>query len=164
MLTKIQALLTGAKQKLDKEQVNMTEKCDTTLLQTMPTKLKDPSKLTISCNIDGVEISSDLCDLGPSINLMPLNKVKELKLEEIIPSNITPTLANLSITHPHSVLQDLLVYVNGLFFTIDFYDDLETCYQIEDKGIKDDKGRNKGQLSGVRVSLAPDVLRHGPSS
>lgn len=33
----MKVLLTGTKQKLDKEKVNMTEKCDTILLQTMPT-------------------------------------------------------------------------------------------------------------------------------
>lgn len=62
----------------------MTEKCDTTLLQTMPTKLKDPGKFTISCTIGGVEIPHAVCDLGSSINLMPLNKAKELNLGEIM--------------------------------------------------------------------------------
>ena len=38
-----------------------------------------------------------------------------------------------------------------------YADDLEICYQMEDKGIKDDKGRKEGQVSDVRVSLAPDV-------
>lgn len=100
----IKVLLTGTEQKLDKEQVNMTEKCDTTLLQTMPTKLKDPDKFTISCTIGGVEIPRALCDLGSSINLVPLNKEKELNLGEIIPGNATLTLADLSVTRPHGVL------------------------------------------------------------
>ena len=40
---------------------------------------------------------------------------------------------------------------------IPYANDLETCYHMEHKGIKDDKGRKKGEVSGVRVSLAPDV-------
>lgn len=141
---------------------------------------------------------------------MPLNKEKELNLGEIMHSNVTLTLADLFVTHPHGVLQDVLVQVNGLVFPADFVVvdmkggtndsvilerpllavgkvliDLETselslklnnkkwCLmpmnghrmhmvwkhdnQMEDKGIKDDKGRKKGQLSGVRVSLALDV-------
>lgn len=54
----------------------MTEKYDTTLLQTMPTKLKGSGKFTISCTIGGVEIPYALCDSGLSINLIPLNKAK----------------------------------------------------------------------------------------
>ncbi|XP_050919029.1 uncharacterized protein LOC127136526 [Lathyrus oleraceus] len=112
MLTKIQ--------KLDKEQVNMTEKCDTILLQTMPKKLKDPGKFTNSCTIGGVEIPHALCYLGSIINLMPLDKAKELNLGEIIPCNVTLTLADLSVTHPHDVLQDVLVHVDELVFPTDF--------------------------------------------
>lgn len=51
---------------------------------------------------------------------MPLNNAKELNLGEIIPSNITLTLVDLSITHPHGVLQDVLVHVASLFFPADF--------------------------------------------
>lgn len=50
---------------------------------------------------------------------MPLNKVKELKLGEIIPSNMTLTLAYSYATHPHGILQDVLVHVIGLVFPVD---------------------------------------------
>lgn len=39
---------------------------------------------------------------------------------EIIPSNVTLTLVDLSFTHHHGVLQDVLVHANGLFFHSDF--------------------------------------------
>lgn len=38
-----------------------------------------------------------------------------------------------------------------------YVNNLETCYQIEEKGSKVDNGKNKGNLSGVRVSLATYV-------
>lgn len=38
-----------------------------------------------------------------------------------------------------------------------YIDNLETCYRVEEKGSKVDKGKKKGKLSGVRVSLASDV-------
>lgn len=60
----MKALLNGTKQKVVKEQVNMTEKDEMTVPQTFPPKLKDPGKFTISCNIDGVNIPHVLCDLG----------------------------------------------------------------------------------------------------
>ena len=68
------------------------------------TQLKDPGKFTISCTIGGVDILHAQCDLGSSINIMPLNKEKELSLGEIIPSNITLTLDDLFVTHPQGVL------------------------------------------------------------
>ncbi|XP_050909932.1 uncharacterized protein LOC127123787 [Lathyrus oleraceus] len=120
MLTTLQALLKGTKQKVVKEQVNMTEKDGMAVPQTLPPKLKDPCKFTISCNIGGVKIPHTLCDLGSSINFIPLNKVKEFNLGEIIPSNMTLTLADSSITHLFGILQDVLVHVDGLMFPANF--------------------------------------------
>ncbi|XP_050891208.1 uncharacterized protein LOC127096692 [Lathyrus oleraceus] len=113
-------LLKVTKQKLVKEQVNMIEKDETTVPPTLPSKLKDPGKFITAYTIDGVKIPSALCDLGSSINVMPLNKVKELNLGEIIPSNMTLTLVDLSVTHPLRILQDVLVHVDGLVFSVDF--------------------------------------------
>lgn len=65
----------------------MTKKDEMAVPPTFPQKLKDPGKFTITCTVGGVNIPHDLCDLGSSINVMPLNQVKELNLGEIIPSN-----------------------------------------------------------------------------
>lgn len=116
----MKALLKGIKQKVVKERVNMTEKDETAVPQTLPLKLKDLGKFTISCNIGGVNIPHTLCDLGSSINVMPLNKAKELKLGEIIPSNMTSTLVDSFVTLPLGILHDMLVHVDGLVFPADF--------------------------------------------
>lgn len=102
------------------EQVNITEKDETTVPQTLPQKLKDPNKVTIFCTIGGVKIPYTLYDLRSSINVIPLNKVKELKLGEIIPSNMTLILADSSVTHSLGILQDVLVHVDNLVFPADF--------------------------------------------
>lgn len=39
---------------------------------------------------------------------------------EIIPSNMTLTLAYSSVTQPLGILRDVLVHVDGLVFPIDF--------------------------------------------
>lgn len=188
----MKALLKGTKQKLVKEHVNMTEKDETTMPQTFPPKLKDPDKFTISYTIGGVKIPHTLCNLWFSINVMPLNNVKELKLGKTILSNMTLTLIDPYVKHLLGILQDTLVHVDGLvfpayFMVIDmkeysgrsiilgrpflatgkalidvetselilkfnkekvvfnvygwtpYVDDLETCYQLEEKGSKDDK-------------------------
>ncbi|XP_050875054.1 uncharacterized protein LOC127078665 [Lathyrus oleraceus] len=189
----------------------MTKKGDTTVPQPLPPNIKDPGKLTIACTIGGVKIPHTLFDLESSINVIPLNKVKELKLGEITPSNMTLILADSSVTHPLGILHDMLVHIDGLVFPADFVvinmkedsvgsfilghpflatgkalidvetdelvlkfnkekvvfnmyewrlymDDLKTCYQLEEKGSKDDKGNKESELTGVRVSLVPDML------
>lgn len=75
-------LLKGTKEKVVKEHVNMTEKDDMVVPQSLPSKLKDPGKLSISCNIGGMKIPHAICDLGSSINVMSLKTVKELKVGE----------------------------------------------------------------------------------
>lgn len=114
------ALLKGTKQKLVKEQVNKTWKDETTVPQALPPKMKDPVKFTITCTIGGVNIPHSLCDLGSSIDVMPLNKFKELKHGEVIPSNMTLTLADSTITHLIGIIQDMLVHVDCLVFLADF--------------------------------------------
>lgn len=82
----------------------MIEKGDMEVPQALPQKLKDPGKFTISCSIGGVKILHTLCDLGSSINVIPLNKVKELNLGQIIQSNMTLTLDDLYVTYPRGIL------------------------------------------------------------
>ncbi|XP_050918938.1 uncharacterized protein LOC127136424 [Lathyrus oleraceus] len=86
----------------------------------VPPKMKDPGEFNITYTIGGLKISHDLCDLGSSINIIPLSKFKELKIREIIPSNMTLTLVDSSLTHPLGILQDMLVHVDGLTFPADF--------------------------------------------
>ncbi|XP_050909769.1 uncharacterized protein LOC127123611 [Lathyrus oleraceus] len=74
-------LLKGTKEKVVKEHVNMTEKDDMVVPQSLPSKLKHPGKLSISCNIGGMKIPHAICDLGSSINIMSLKTVKELKVD-----------------------------------------------------------------------------------
>lgn len=68
------ALLKGTKEKIDKDYVNMTE--EVVKSQVLPSKLKDPRKFTISCNTSKVNILHAQCDLGASINVIPLKTVK----------------------------------------------------------------------------------------
>ncbi|XP_050919528.1 uncharacterized protein LOC127137082 [Lathyrus oleraceus] len=82
--------------------------------------MKDPGKFTFACIIGGVNIPHVLWDLVSSINVMPLSKVKDFNLGEIIHSNMTLTLVDSSITHKLGMLQDVLVHVDGLVFPADF--------------------------------------------
>ncbi|XP_050914803.1 uncharacterized protein LOC127129710 [Lathyrus oleraceus] len=104
MLKQLQVLMKGGKQKLTQEQVNMAEKEETIELSEVPPKMKDPEEFNITCTIGGMKIPHNLCDLGSSINVIPLNKFKKLEIREIIPSNMTLTLVDSSVTRPLGIV------------------------------------------------------------
>ncbi|XP_063948152.1 uncharacterized protein LOC135152235 [Daucus carota subsp. sativus] len=82
------------------ETVALTEECSAVLQQKLPPKLKDPGSFTIPCTIGKLSFDKCLCDLGASINLMPLSVFKKLGLPEPKPTNMYLQLADRSITYP----------------------------------------------------------------
>ena len=113
-------LLTGRKRPRDDENIALSENCSAILQKNLPPKLKDPDAFTIPCSIGPVEVGKALCDLGASINLMPLFMMKKLGCGEPKPTRMTLTLADRSISYPFGVLEDVLVKVNELVFPTDF--------------------------------------------
>ena len=61
-----------------------------------------------------------LCDLGASINLMPLSIFRRLGLSEAKPTTITLQLADRSLKYPRGVIEDVLVKVDNFIFLTDF--------------------------------------------
>ncbi|XP_037491619.1 uncharacterized protein LOC105629545 [Jatropha curcas] len=81
--------------------------------QTMlPTELKDPGSFIIPCKLGKVDFPRCLCDLGTSINLMPLSLFKKLGLEdEVKRTNMVLQLADQTIKRPYGIIEDVLVTV-----------------------------------------------------
>lgn len=52
--------------------VALTQECSQFSQRKLPPKLKDPTSFTIPCNIGDYFYGRALCDLGESINSMPL--------------------------------------------------------------------------------------------
>ena len=73
----------------DFETVNLNEECSAILQRNLPQKLKDPGNFTIPCTIGNSIFEKALCDLGASINLMPLSIFRRLGLGEARPTTIT---------------------------------------------------------------------------
>ena len=71
------------------ETVNLTEECNAILHRKFPHKLKDPGSFTIPCKIGNSIFERALCDLGASINLMPLFIFRRLGLGEARPMMVT---------------------------------------------------------------------------
>ena len=72
----------GNKRKLeDYETVKLNEECSAIILNKLPPKVKDLGSFTIPCTIGNCHFDKVLCDLGVSINLMPLPIMQKLGLE-----------------------------------------------------------------------------------
>ena len=69
-------ILSQKRRLADFETVNLTEECSAILQRKLPQKLKDPGSFTIPCTIGNAIFERALCDLGASINLMPLSILK----------------------------------------------------------------------------------------
>ncbi|XP_062080505.1 uncharacterized protein LOC133785270 [Humulus lupulus] len=102
------------------ETVALTEECSTILQRRLPQKLGDPGSFTIPCTIGNFESMNALCDLGVSINLMPLSACRRLKLGEARPATVTLQLADRSLPHPRGIIEDVLVKVEKFIFPADF--------------------------------------------
>ncbi|KAL5548894.1 hypothetical protein UlMin_004125 [Ulmus minor] len=102
------------------EKVMLTEECSAILQRKLPPKLKDPGSFTIPCTIGDFEFDKVLCDLGASINLMPLSIFRKLGLGEVKPTTVSLQLADRSIKHPRGIIEDVLMKVDKFIFPADF--------------------------------------------
>ncbi|XP_019248845.1 PREDICTED: uncharacterized protein LOC109228121 [Nicotiana attenuata] len=66
------------------------------------------------------EFRRSLCDLGASVNLMPLSVFRVLGLGEPRPTTVILQLADRSLSHPEGVTKDVLVQVGSFIFPVDF--------------------------------------------
>ena len=103
----------------DIETVNLTEECSAILQRKFPQKLKDPGSFIIPCKIGNSIFKRALCDLGASINLMPLSIFRRVGLGEARPTTVTLQLADRSLKHPRGVIEDVLVKVDKFIFPAD---------------------------------------------
>ncbi|KAM6567781.1 hypothetical protein CsatA_026909 [Cannabis sativa] len=102
------------------ETVALTEGCSAMLKNKIPPKLKDPGSFTIPISIGGRDVGRALCDLGASINLMPMSIFKKLGIGEARPTTVTLQLADRSMAHPDGKIEDVLVQVDKFIFPADF--------------------------------------------
>ncbi|XP_045831120.1 uncharacterized protein LOC123922450 [Trifolium pratense] len=113
-------LLTKKRKPLDDDTVDMTEECSAIIQKKLPQKKKDPGSFTIPCSIGNISVGRALCDLGASINLMPLSMMKKIPGAVAKPTKMQLSLADRSIVHPYGILHDVLVRVAEFVFPADF--------------------------------------------
>ncbi|XP_073304099.1 uncharacterized protein [Primulina huaijiensis] len=100
--------------------INLTENCSALVQKKIPPKLKDPGSFSIPCVIGDIVFHKALCDLGASINLMPLSVFRKLGLGEPKPTRMSLQLADRSVKYTRGVIVDVLVKVDKFIFPADF--------------------------------------------
>ena len=68
----MKVILSKKRRLSDYETVALTKECSTIIQRKLPHKLKDLGNFTILCKIRNANFERALCELGASINLMPL--------------------------------------------------------------------------------------------
>ncbi|KAL0320472.1 UNVERIFIED_CONTAM: hypothetical protein Sradi_5308700 [Sesamum radiatum] len=104
------------------EWVSMVENVSTIVQRKLPPKCKDLGTFSIPCKIGNIGIEKAMCDLGASINVMPLAMYESLNVGPLKETGVVLQLADRSIVYPDRVLEDVFVQVNELVFPTDFYE------------------------------------------
>ncbi|XP_070050924.1 uncharacterized protein [Nicotiana tomentosiformis] len=100
--------------------VTLTQKCSVVVTRPITEKLSDPGSFTISCTIGNYAFAKALCDLGASINLMPLAIYKRLGIGRARPTSMLLQLADRTVKRPSGILDDVLFQVGKFVFLTDF--------------------------------------------
>lgn len=98
--------------------VELTPECNQFVQGKLPHKLKVPESFTIPCNIGDSLCGRALCNLGVSINPMPLYIFKKLGIGATRPNAITLQLADQSISYPHGKIEDVLVREDSIHILV----------------------------------------------
>ncbi|KAA3467022.1 bromodomain-containing protein [Gossypium australe] len=102
------------------ETVALMKECSAFLQNKLSPKMKDLGSFTIPCNIGYSYYGRALCDLGSSINLMPMCVFRQLRIGEVRPTTVTLQLVNRSLSHLKGKIEDILVRVDKFIFLADF--------------------------------------------
>ena len=100
-------------------QIPLNEECSAVIRNNLPSKLKDPGSIIIPCVVGKFSISRALCDLGPSVTIMPLSLCRNLNIGEPKSINISLQLADLSIIYPEGILEDIPIKVGEFYVPCD---------------------------------------------
>ncbi|XP_070018316.1 uncharacterized protein [Nicotiana sylvestris] len=100
--------------------VTLTQTCSAVVTRSIAEKLSDPGIFTIPCTIGNFAFAKALCDLGSSINLMPLAIYKRLGIGRARPTSMLLQLADRTVKRPSGILDDMLIQVEKFVFPADF--------------------------------------------
>ncbi|XP_047257641.1 uncharacterized protein LOC107849172 [Capsicum annuum] len=102
------------------ELVDNIHHCSAIYKQSLVQKMADPGAFTILCAIGSLNFPKALCDLGTSINLMPLVVYKKICVGDPTPMNIRLVIEDRSVKWLVGILHDVLVKVADFILPANF--------------------------------------------
>ncbi|XP_052118510.1 uncharacterized protein LOC127748305 [Arachis duranensis] len=109
--------------------VIMNKECSALIKKDIVSKKTDPGSFHIPCIIGETKIDRGFCDLGASINVMPLTLMKRLQLNGVRSTDVIIQLADKTQKQAEWVVENVLVKVGNYFFPTDFVIlDMEESY------------------------------------
>lgn len=127
----IKYLISNRRELEKASKIILNEQGSTTIMQDIPTKMRDPGSLKISYEFGNSTKMNSLADSGASINLMPYFFYQKLNLSELKTTIMAIHMENRSITYPRGIIEDLLVKIGKFVFLINFV----VLYIKEDKDV-----------------------------
>ncbi|XP_070021419.1 uncharacterized protein [Nicotiana sylvestris] len=100
--------------------MTLTQICNAVVTRPIVEKLSDLGSFTIPCTIGNFAFAKALCDLGASINLMPLAIYKRLGIGRARPTSMLLQLADRTVKRPSGILDNVLIQVGKFVFPADF--------------------------------------------
>ena len=94
--------------------------CSAISTRSIVQKKADPGAFTVPCTIGLLKFEKALCDLGASINLMPLSVFKKLGLGDSTPTNMRLLMVDRLVKRPIWILHNVFVKVAYFIFPVDF--------------------------------------------
>lgn len=103
------------------EKLRVKENMSTIIQKQFPTKCNDPSTFTIPCTIGSTRFEIAMIDLGVVIKVMSYSIYAYLKLGPLNKTDVVIQFVDRSIVYSKGIMEDIIVKVNDLVFTTDFY-------------------------------------------
>ncbi|CAA7017631.1 unnamed protein product [Microthlaspi erraticum] len=103
-----------------KKKVMVSEQVSAIIQNKIPEKLPDPGNFVLDCSISTSRFPHSLCDLGSSVNLMPLSVAARLGMTDFKPTRISLIMADRSKRIPQSVLENVPLKIEGHLIPTDF--------------------------------------------
>ncbi|QHN86441.1 Retrotransposon gag protein [Arachis hypogaea] len=102
------------------ETVVLTKECSALVQKKLPLKMLDPGNFLTPCTKGTITFEKALCDLGSSINLIPLSVIKKLGIQEAQPTKISLEMADKSLKRAYELVENVLVKVEDFYLPTDF--------------------------------------------
>ncbi|XP_057719842.1 uncharacterized protein LOC130934272 [Arachis stenosperma] len=112
-------LLVGTKP-LEEEPLPLTKELHALVQQELLQKLLDPGHFLIPCTIGPMTFKKALCNLGSSINLMPLSVIEKLGILKVQAAHVSLEMADKTMKKPYGLVEDVLVKVENHYISVNF--------------------------------------------